>query len=309
VTLIDGNLPLSGRSNLTLKIIAPDSIEVISADGRAWPSVVFDDRSFVKDQILTIANADTNELVRLEFAATVSRESLRNALWPISSFPKRRVDAIVDSFLAFRNIRNLSAGAAEAFSVLISDLDPTFVLACYSVLERSSDFQHIFAALTTLFAARSRSLQLVKLLAFVDLAGTRDPNQIFRGNSKAMMSLSLYLVRVALPIRTSICHGISALVHEALVECVFTLLEKEFEKVASLVRALVYRPIGALFIFRFLIPSLTMIAFNQKTAVQDQQIIKFATVLTRAATLTGSDRFIVENAKRIGEFYDRFIVE
>jgi hypothetical protein len=28
-------------------------------------------------------------------------------------------------------------------------------------------------------------------------------------------------------------------------------------------------------------------------------------VLTRAATLTGSDRFVVENAKRIGEFYER----
>jgi hypothetical protein len=94
------------------------------------------------------------------------------------------------------------------------------------------------------------------------------------------MSLSLYLERVALPILTSICHGISALVHEALVECVFTLLEKECEKVSPLVRALcrsvrlsteilfedpalVYRPIGALFIFRFLIPSLTMIEFNQ----------------------------------------------
>jgi hypothetical protein len=333
VSLVSGKLPISGYHGLTLKIVSPTSMEVISGDARAWPAVKFDERGFVAGKCITVADADTDNLVKLEFDTSLSRAAVRNAIWPVTSCRTREVDAVVDSFLAFKNVKTLTAGAAETFSTLIVSLDPTFILACYSCFDRDN-FKSVFHALTTLFACKGRSLQLIKLLAYIDLSRVPEPNQIFRSNSNHFVSIQLYFDRIATAYRTEICSQITSLVIQAgglssaqctekdfeLIADIFKLLLDRVSKVPPLVRAvcryvrliteilfedstLFYRPVAALFIFRFLVIKLS-IPINGK--VPDKAFIAFITQFAHLSTLSNAP---IPGFERIAPIIARFFNE
>jgi hypothetical protein len=348
-----GRLPVGARAGLTLRVLSGAAMEVVAADARAWPAVAYDERGAIAGAVLTVVCEETQAPVRLDLGSPRVANLARKAI-SAGPAPRRLVDAAVDSCLAFADDSALNAGFAESLATLLSSLDVSFVLACYALFagEGKADFRPVFHALTTLFACKGRSLQLIKLLAYQDLAAVKNPDQIFRGDSPFFQSVKIYLERVAGRYRNAICQKITALVKKAgscnydaatdkdaeiavtVIKQVFTLLIDELNSIPPIVRslcrflrlvveglfanrAIFYRPIGSLIIFRFLVSEITIPSTLKADTPPDRQLLKFGTLLTRAATftVTGGDlsatanRPIVENSGLIAQFYDKLCTD
>lgn len=194
VKLVKGRLSIRDENHIALVVRSQDDIVAQSADLLSWPAVTFDAKSSVFDGTLTLTSVDSERQV--QFGFSIPSETIRNAIWtpacPIISSTK----AVVDSFRGYYG-QMLTGGAAASLARVVGSIDTSFILSLYQTFSGNVKLlEPVIHALTTLFMSESNELQLVKTVAYYELAGTKNVNEIFRGNNNYTRTILTFLNRV-----------------------------------------------------------------------------------------------------------------
>lgn len=217
VDLISGKLQVSPPQDLCMIVKSPKDIMVLSPDTFSWPSVEFDDNSYVDCWNLHLKNVDTNEYIDLQFAPKqvkftkeekgqnltipkqylISSTTWRQILWPDASPYRDSIRSVIESCIAFGS-DPLNAAAATGIARVVTSIDNSFSLAFYATFKESSkDFEQVVTALLTLFMSEHREMQLLKLVSYYELHRTIDVNEIFRKNNNYIRTITFYIQMVS----------------------------------------------------------------------------------------------------------------
>lgn len=292
VTLLSGKTPFNKSNSLGLVINSSDDIIVFSSDSQSWPKFTADSNCSFNNNKIVLRSNDTGELCEFLINDNVCDSDWCNFLWLNDSIRLKSAESIILSCKAFKGI-NLSLGEATSLSKVITSFDCNFILSLYKIFPNDSkSFDPLFNSLLNIFISENKELQLIKFIAYYELIRTKDINEMFRKNNNYFRSITMFINRFAKDYKKTTIKRLYELIIgwenwnlksptdkdeeiiDKLVKEFFKVLIDDIDNIPSQIRTLcrflrllserqfrepvlVHRPIFAVFILRFVIPSLT----------------------------------------------------
>ncbi|OHT04332.1 hypothetical protein TRFO_28152 [Tritrichomonas foetus] len=317
VDLLHGSLPVSSPRDLCIIVKSPTDIQILSHDTMSWPSVEYDDKSYVDGNLLHLKSVDSEKYVDLICHANISPTTWRQILWPNSAPHRTSIISVIESCKSFGNppkppkqpknappssgtgitpsmIKNskMNAAAATGIARAVSSIDNSFSLAFYATFVADNKvFERVLKAMLVLFISEHREMQLLKLVAYFELDRTIDLNEMFRKNNNYFRTITFYVNFVSDEYKRTTVKDLHLMIAAAdmwsfdhpdekdlqtvdtLIHKFFTILIEQIDKIPPNVRTLcrylrllserkfrdpklIYRAIYAVFLLRFIFPSL-----------------------------------------------------
>ena len=352
IELVKGKIPVNSSKGLSIIIISSDDITILTSDLLSWPQFTYDLNCSFDSNKITLKSNETEQLCEfLIDSNNVDEAQWCNSLWPKSN-PKFSSNlSVLTSSKAFKDIQ-LNGGEATSLAKVMTSFDTSFIFAIYNVLSNDqSSFDHIYNALFNIFASEQKELQLLKVIAYCELVRTIDLNEMFRRNNNFFRSITIFMNKVSGNYKQTTIKEIYNLLSSSekwnpkdpsekdeeivddLVKKFFGILIKEIDHIPPSIRIfcrflrllserrfrdqmLTHRAIFAVFILRFVIPSLCDpqslgVSLDPKkltSVIQFTKLVAYvAQILIRKtdSKLTQMTNNIVErNSSLVVEFYD-----
>lgn len=225
VDLASGSLQVRPPNDCCMIVKSPTDIQVLSPDTLSWPSVEYDESSYVDGRVLHLKSVDSNDYVDLVYqpkviklnkdASKKKNETLNKAplaeynrelnpviwrqiLWPSSAPTRDSIQSCVETCISYGSDPNINAAAASGIARVVTSYDNSFSLAFYATFsDDNKDFERVLRPLLTLFISEHREMQLLKLVSYYEINRTIDLNEMFRKNNNYIRTITFYINMVS----------------------------------------------------------------------------------------------------------------
>ena len=362
VDLYKGDLTVTSPKDLCIIVKSPNDITVLSPDTMTWPAVEYDEASYVDGNLLHLKSVDSGKYVDFICHAPISAISWRQILWPSAAPQRTSIQSVIQSCKSFSitpKNKQINAAAATGLARVVSSIDNSFSLAFYATFKADNKvFEKILKAMLILFISEHREMQLLKLVAYFELNRTIDLNEMFRKNNNYFRTITFYVNLVSDSYKTSTIQELYRLIAAAdmwsfdnpnekdletvdnLISQFFIILTEQVDKIPATVRSfcrylrllserkfqdtkLVFRPIYAVFLLRFIFPllcapmDLGITKINNKDLAKVVQFTKLLAFAGQNQHLIGEhqggrvsmNKVIDKNAPLVTKFYEALTQE